>query len=378
MLLSRISCLVLAVSLACGDDGGALDGGALDGGRDGGLTDGAGADGGEDLDSGLDAAADAGDPDVGVDSGPPGPPCAEALDLYADSSCETLRPGILRYAPRFWLWSDGTGKDRFIRFPEGAVIDTSDADRWIFPVGTKVWKTFSLDGMRLETRVMEKTASGAGWLNWQFRTYRWNEAQDVVTEVSDGVTDVLGTGHDIPPQARCAECHGMTGGGGSDAVLGFGTVQLAHDDTETDLARLDDLGFLSEAVPRSVGAVPGDATTVAALGYLHANCGNCHTATSFVGGGESGPIRLWLPAGLATAEASPAYQTTVRIPSGWRDLDGEPLMRIAPGDPENSAVIRRMAIREPGRQMPPLATEVVHAEGVAAIERWIREGAFPE
>ncbi len=287
MLRFRISCLVLVFSLACGDDGGAFDAGLADGagadgagadgaGADGAGADGAVADGGEALDSGLDAAEDAGDPDAGVDSGPPGPPCAEALDLYADSSCETPRLGILSYSPRFWLWSDGTDKDRFIRFPEGSVIDTSDPNRWIFPVGTKIWKTFSLDGMRLETRVMEKTASGTGRDYWQFRTYRWSEDQRSVTEVVNGERDVLGTAHDIPAQAACIRCHGPVGGGSVDAVLGFGTIQLAHDDTETNLETLAELGFLSETVSRSAGAVPGNAATVAALGYMHANCGHCH------------------------------------------------------------------------------------------------------
>lgn len=357
--------LLMLVLIGCGDD----DATVPDGGTDA----------GEGTDSGIeDSGIDAGELDAGVDSGPPGPACAEALGLYVDSTCENVGPDILAYSPRFWLWSDATAKERFIRFPEGSVIDTRNRDAWVFPVGTKIWKTFSLDGRRLETRVMEKTASGFGWLNWQFRTFVWNDEQTRVTEVTDGQANVLGTGHDIPSQVECARCHGQEGSNAVDAVLGFGTVQLAHDDTDTTLESLDAMGFLSETVPRSEGQVPGDAQTVAALGYLHANCGHCHSRSSFVGDGGSGPIRLWLPAGLASVARSPTFETAVRVPSGWRDMDGEPLLRVAPGNPGGSSVYLRMSLRALGRQMPPLATEVVHTEGLEVIEEWIRNGTFPE
>ncbi|MCB9611486.1 MAG: hypothetical protein H6722_03430 [Sandaracinus sp.] len=207
--------------------------------------------------------------DAGMDAGPPGPPCAETLGLFADSTCENVQEGILSYSPRFWLWSDATDKDRYIQLPEDSVIDTSDPDRWIFPVGTKIWKTFSLDGMRLETRVMEKTASGTGNFNWQFRTYRWNEDQSSVTEVVDGEMNVLGTGHDIPAQAACTRCHGPAGGGSADAVLGFGTIQLAHDATETDVDRLAEQGFLSPTLSNEWRAQSlGRRTVALRSGYL--------------------------------------------------------------------------------------------------------------
>ncbi|MCB9617516.1 MAG: hypothetical protein H6722_34215, partial [Sandaracinus sp.] len=280
---------------------------------------------------------------------------------------------------RFWLWSDATDKDRYIQLPEDSVIDTSDPDRWIFPVGTKIWKTFSLDGMRLETRVMEKTASGTGNFNWQFRTYRWNEDQSSVTEVVDGEMNVLGTGHDIPAQAACTRCHGPAGGGSADAVLGFGTIQLAHTDTDTTLDTLDELGFLSAPVPASAGVVPGNAATVAALGYLHANCGHCH-GTSRTIPAPGGGLGLWIETSQPLAEQA-AYRTAVRTPANWRDpaMPETALLRVAPGNPDGSAIFLRTGYRDGGAiQMPPLATEVVHTEGRAILDDWIRNGDFPE
>src|SRR5262245_7866666 len=60
--------------------------------------------------------------------------------LFADIGRETLAPGVVAYAPRFQLWSDGAEKRRWLWLPPGTRIDTSDMDSWVFPVGTKLWK----------------------------------------------------------------------------------------------------------------------------------------------------------------------------------------------------------------------------------------------
>ncbi|MBX3246418.1 MAG: hypothetical protein KF901_04475 [Myxococcales bacterium] len=317
----------------------------------------------------VDAPDDAGDePDAGFDAGPPPPPCAPALELYADHGCDALRAGIDPYAPRFWLWSDGTDKERFIHLP--AVIDTRDPDAWVFPVGTKVWKTFSLDGRRLETRIMEKVRAGMGVASWTFRTFRWNEGQDDVTEVENGERDVLGTTHDIPSQAACVRCHAPAGGGSPDILLGFGTVQLAHEDAGLTLAALAAAGRLSDPVTDAMGAVPGDEVAVAALGYLHANCGHCH--------GDSGAapagLSLWLRGAHPDLEATGVFRTAIGVTSNWRDptRPEQTLFRVLAGRPEDSTLFIRTGLRDEGAgQMPPLATEQVHEAGRDALRVWI-------
>jgi hypothetical protein len=47
--------------------------------------------------------------------------------------------------------------------------------------------------------------------------------------------------------------------------------------------------------------------------------------------------------------------------------------RIAPGNPDASMLIARMASRHPVLQMPPLGTRIVDAEAVALLRRWIAE-----
>ena len=325
----------------------------------------AGTDAGGEVDAGSpDAGMDAGPEDAGTDAGTDaGPPCDGPPGLYADPGCSVLAAGVLPYNPQFWLWSDDTDKDRFIAFPEDTIIDTRDPDSWVFPVGTRIWKNFSLEGTKLETRLFEKVREGVGIATWSMRTFMWDESQVVVTEVMDGATDVLGTYHDIPPIAACPRCH--AGGGSPDMVLGFGAIQLAHGDTETSLADLDALGLLSNAIPEGMAAVPGDAVEREALGYLHSNCGPCHGGLEPAAG-----MNLWLDTGLATVEASGANTTAVDQPSAW--VMDTATVRVRPGNPEGSTLFRRMGLRDMGvQQMPPLASDMVDPEGREIIETWI-------
>jgi len=89
-----------------------------------------------------------------VCQGPPG--------LYENGSCSKLASGVRPYEPAYALWSDGAEKERFIYLPPGSKIDTQNPDRWRFQVGTRLYKTFAVDGRRIETRLIEKVADGAG------------------------------------------------------------------------------------------------------------------------------------------------------------------------------------------------------------------------
>ncbi|MEM9068712.1 MAG: hypothetical protein AAGE52_09405 [Myxococcota bacterium] len=339
-----------AMVWGCGDDASPTDAGV-----DTAIAD-AGTDVAEDVpgDAGVDAF------DAGFDAGPPcdGPP-----GLYIDPDCEELSPEILPYNPQFWLWSDGTDKGRFIAFPDGAVIDSRDEDAWVFPVGTRIWKNFDLDGMHLETRYFEKTRAGEGLSTWRIRTYQWNEDQNAVTEVTDGAFNVLGTDHDIPPVAACGRCH--DGGAQPDIVLGFGSIQLNHDDSDVTLADLESMGLLSDPVDEALAVIPTpDPVVREALGYLHANCGHCHGGFAPAAG-----MRLFLETGTATIEETGAYQTAVGQPSAW--VTPEATTRVVPGDPEASTLFLRMNTREPVNQMPPLATEAVDDVGLEEVRQWI-------
>jgi len=114
--------------------------------------------------------------------------------------------------------------------------------------------------------------------------------------------------------------------------------------------------------------VPGDPTTAAALGYLHANCGHCHNPN-----GTSWPdtqMVLRLSTEDVDVATSAVYQSLANQPlQYWRG--GAIKVRVAPGAPDASAIVARMSTRGTDDQMPPLATELVDADGLAAVRAWI-------
>ena len=128
--------------------------------------------------------------------------------LYASRSSHELQHDVRAYTPAFELWSDGASKRRFIMVPAGAQIDTRDADAWQFPVGTKLWKEFSVQGKRVETRYLEKLGPEAD--DWLMLPFVWRAQQDDAVLAVDGARDALGTPHDVPAARDCMGCHGGT------------------------------------------------------------------------------------------------------------------------------------------------------------------------
>src|SRR5262245_49384063 len=146
--------------------------------------------------------------------------------LYLDIASRTIDPWNLPFEPQYPLWSDGATKARWIRIPDGTTIDVSDPDAWVFPVGTKFWKEFVLEGRRIETRMMWRTSQDA----WVFLTYVWNAEQTEATLVpEDGIPNhvplTADASYSIPSRSDCLSCHGSS----ASPVLGFSTLQLSDD-----------------------------------------------------------------------------------------------------------------------------------------------------
>lgn len=275
-----------------------------------------------------------------------GPWLLSEAGLYADLGAGTLAPGVVATTPRYPLWSDGSEKARWVRVPAGGVVDTRDPDHWVWPVGTLAFKEFVVGGQRVETRRLEKTGDG-----WDMVGYLWRADGTDADAVPDGAIDVWGTTHDVPDQEACARCHV----GPADLILGVDAIQL------------DDLG--QAALPLSAptpATVPGDPTAIAALGYLHGNCGGCHREGSFVG--DRVPLRLDVRVGDTDPLAVGAVVTGVDAPT--RHEIGGTSVSIAPGDPDASQLWFRMGLRDL-EAMPPIGSEVVDADGRAAIAAWI-------
>src|SRR5262249_47483900 len=107
--------------------------------------------------------------------------------LYADIASNTIAPYAKEYHPKYPLWSDDAAKIRHVYLPKCAQIDTSDMDHWQMPVGTRFWKEFTRDGVRVETRFMHRFGPGAE--DWVFAAYQWNADQSEATYVPNGVSD---------------------------------------------------------------------------------------------------------------------------------------------------------------------------------------------
>jgi hypothetical protein len=192
----------------------------------------------------------------------------------------------------------------------------------------------------------------------------WNADQTEADLAPDGQQNIAGTMHDAPAQKDCGACHR----GDAGRVLGFSAIQLSPASTGPNLQSLQAAGLLSD--PPAAGGYPlaADPATAAALGYLHANCGHCHNPN-----GTSWPdTQMLLRSVVADAgrNTSAVARSIVNVPlQYWRG--GAISVRVAPGQPDGSAIVARMSARGNDNQMPPLATELVDSTGLDTIRQWI-------
>jgi hypothetical protein len=296
--------------------------------------------------------------------------------LYSDPTAETLAPGVFEYEVNYDLWADGATKRRFVYLPAGAAIDTSDMDFWHLPEGTRLWKEFTRDGVRIETRLLWK--QGPTEDDWYSMSFAWNEAGTEAVAASIGVEDALGTEQDIPSATDCKTCHDRQPG----FALGFGALQLDHADGDMNLAALVEQGRLSNPPAGSAAPIfplPGGPVEQAALGYLHGNCGPCHNPNSDIFLDKRTLIVWHLDVdSLDTVQDTTIHQSTVDVPPRI-PLFGTPVeitAVIEPGNRDASSAFHRMNLRDPAEDsvvpMPPLSTEVPDLEGgVAAVGAWI-------
>ena len=296
--------------------------------------------------------------------------------LYADIAQGTLADYVQPFEPKYKLWSDGADKSRWVYLPEcSPVIDNSDQDNWVFPVGTRMWKEFSLNGVPLETRLVHRY--GPGPADFLMVTYVWNTDNTEATLESMGVEDAKGTEHDIPAEEDCKRCHGGTGNGGVPSrFLGFSAIQLSHTLPGVTIEMLSDGGHLTNPAPDGF-LVPGSQIEEAALGYLHANCGNCHNDTA--DGVVVPAFDVRVKAGDSDVPMTSTYQTLVNQAT-TQFIGMGCNFRIAGGNIADSCVHLRMSQRGSdgmpnNNQMPPVASDVVDITGLAAIDAWI--GTLP-
>jgi hypothetical protein len=307
----------------------------------------------------LASVASCSDPAVPADAPAPDAPLPTALPahlsetgLYSDFAARVLVDGTQPFAPHNVLWSDGAVKTRWIQLPDGKQIDSADMDHWKFPVGTKFFKEFALDGKRLETRLIWRVAdTGNRERDTLFGSYVWNDDETEATFEKAGAMNIRGTDHDAPAADQCWFCHI----GEDGRALGFSALQLG------------DVSQLPLSNPPPAGAP--FAAPNAALGYLHANCGHCHNPKGDAWSNSNMILRL--DVAETTAASTKIVQTTVGVDvQQW--LGHGYTKRIVAGDPATSAIFARISQRGANLQMPPIATEFVDPAGVELVRTWIQ------
>ncbi|OGT58884.1 MAG: hypothetical protein A3E01_05780 [Gammaproteobacteria bacterium RIFCSPHIGHO2_12_FULL_63_22] len=303
--------------------------------------------------------------------------------LYAEGAPGRIHPQAMTFTPQYPLWSDGTTKRRWLRLPPGTTIDASDADAWKFPPGTRLWKEFS-HGRPIETRMIERLPDGS----WRFSVYVWNEqGTEAILANENGIAALPaatapGGKYRILAQADCRACHEAA----NVPVLGFSALQLSPDrdpmaanafpmsPADVDLPGLVSRGEIINLSPEFLKHPPRITARTrverAALGYLHGNCGHCHSRA------DSDPL---VPVDLVLEQrVSAGASSSSDVLASLVDAQGEYRMAgahalVSPGHPERSTVALRMKTRNPMARMPPLGTAVPDPLGVELIEKWIRD-----
>jgi len=192
-----------------------------------------------------------------------------------------------------------------------------------------------------------------------------------------------GVRHDIPSREDCLACHG----GRAVPILGVTPLQLSPDrdplaphaealpPEAVDLPGLERRGLLRglpaemrERAPRIAARSPRER---AALGYLSSNCATCHVASRPIP-----EVDLALDARLeGDGPTASVLPTAVGRPSRFRlrETGGPDSVRLVPGRPERSVLLRRMSSRHAVVQMPPLGTRVPDFDAISLLAVWIRE-----
>ena len=324
------------------------------------------------------------DAPVMPDANPLEPPTLLGTGLCLDAACTQISPDVHPYTPAYPLWADAASKKRWIYLPPGTKIDTTDMDFWKFPQGTKIWKEFDVGNVRVETRYIVKVGPGDDLSDWYYVAYQWNATNDDTMAVPMGVVNANGTTHDIPPRYQCRLCHEALA---PTRILGFGAIQLDWANPNTDELDLDRLvagGLLTTNPPGAASPhfpLPGDATTQAALGYMHANCGHCHNPSSpvYINNGVHMVLREEVGK-LASLDQTTVYTTAVGQPAD------QPVGTIATdclagsaaaecivdkGKPDDSALIFRFESTNPAIHMPQVATKVEDMAADSTLRAWI-------
>jgi hypothetical protein len=251
----------------------------------------------------------------------------------------------------------------------------------VFPVGTKIWKQFALNGQLIETRLLWKQPSDSYSIQngWVAVTYRWAADLSSAPLLLGGETNVNGTTYEIPATYRCINCHG----GRQDMVLGFDLIGTGTSMAQgLTLPMLVSGGLVTHPPPASPVVIPNDSTGLAvpALGWLHVNCGvTCHNADPNAMALQTHlylkllSAQLYPEGGAAEVANLDTYTTSVNVMSTLTP-NGHSYPRIDPGD-AGASLLPLMDLSRGAdaafSPMPPIVSHIPDTTDVQAVQNWI-------
>ena len=306
--------------------------------------------------------------------------------LFASVAGHEMVAGVVPYSVNSPLWSDGAFKARYFAIPEPAIADSDTppisfhaTNAWGFPDSTVLVKSFGLEMTEgdpasrrwIETRFLTRVQG-----EWVGYSYEWNDEQTDATLIAGaGRNHVFEIATDngvqeqtwrYPSRTECMVCHSRA----ANYVLGLSTPQMNRDHNygridDNQLRVLKHLGYIKTGLHADEAerlATPSDTTQLVesrARAYLHANCAHCHVAA---GGGNAQMDLLYRADddALNVFDVRPLHHT----------FDIEDPRLIAPGAPERSVLLHRIATTERGR-MPQMATSIPDAMAVELLTEWI-------
>ena len=311
-------------------------------------------------------------------------PTLSAYRLFVDARATAPNAGVIPYGLNTPLFSDYAEKTRFVFLPPGRAATYAAQGALDFPVGAALIKTFAYpadlrrpgqDVRVIETRLLIRKASG-----WTALAYVWNaEGSEAVLKRAGArlpvaFVDAGGVRREVdyavPNANQCKECHSLNG---QVAPIGpkarnLNGAYAYPEGAENQLAHWNRLGLLTGApapaqAPRAARWDDGNEPLEArARAYLDANCAHCHNPAGMAS--NSGLF-------LNLEERRPAALGVGKRPVAAGRGSGNLEVSIAPGRPDDSILIYRMASTEPGVMMPELGRTLVHAEGLDLVRRYI-------
>ena len=301
-------------------------------------------------------------------AGPQSPATLSAFGFF-DGGAARPSSRLIPYELRTPLFSDYAAKQRFIYVPEGTQIGADADGKLIFPVGSALIKSFGYPAKSgglnvIETRVLLHQAQG-----WVALPYVWRaDGKDADLRVGGRRVPVtfahsgndLSINYSVPNKNQCKQCHLV-----ANDIMPIGPVWQ-----NLEFPRKGDRQRLSKMVPSLTRLQPfarWDASDEGTLDdrakqYLKVNCGHCHAPQ-----GSASNSGLFLDGSATGAAALGIGKRPVAAGRASGDLD----FIIAPGQPDQSILIKRMESTDPGIAMPELGRSTVHEEGVELLRQWI-------